>query len=181
MRTEIHAIAGLGWVFTSIGMKTLVKKLEKETGANIDFHYHQGWDELLDAIRLRWRTLGPAKIGIIGHSWGAWMQQKIATQLALSGIHVEYLACLDATALPIGAAPMRIPVSVSFVREFWATSGVPAGARRRDPYGGKGGMYVYDEGVQHSLHIIPSGHITLPRKSLVFDLIAKDLKVRVLS
>lgn len=181
MRVECHVFAGLGGPLFARGTKALDHLMDELSPVwDANHWYHQQWERACDGIISRAKARGDKpKVILIGHSYGALRNIQIARRLKSVGLDVEYIAGIDPTALPLGEPPMSVPDNVRFIDEFHATSGWPAGARRRDPSGGAGGMYVYPasrDKDSYSVHIVPGGHIPCASDPKVVSTIVAAVK-----
>lgn len=166
MRIEIHSFGGLGWPFTARGVKVLdglMDAMSPYWDANVWSHTQS--DDVYDAIIKRVNHHKDRPLIIAGgHSFGALAAIRLSRRLHQRGLEVAYLFGIDPTALPRGEPPMTIPPNVQSTDEFWSTAPFfnwPYGARRRDPKGGKGGMYVVPPAMKdtHKLFHIQGGHM----------------------
>lgn len=182
-RVEAHVIAGLGGHLFARGTKALDKLFDEMSEYWDATHWlHQSWERVAEGIIKRQKRFNdkPTVI-LIGHSYGALRCQQIAARLNAHNITVHYIGCIDATALPIGHAPMRVSGNVKDVDEFWATSGWPKFARWRDPEGGRGGMYVYPKNWAGTKKIwtVKGGHIPCASNPITVNQIVKKVKALV--
>ena len=180
-RVECFAISGLGWIFTAAGVKALDRLHDAISPVwDCTFSYHTGWEAIADGIIARQeRFRDEPVVCLIGHSYGALRCQQIASRLHSHGIKTDYVAGIDPTALPPGHPPMVIPRSVLEVDEFHSMKwffNFPYAARKRDPEGFAGGMYLYSPEVDHTVHKINTGHIATARDPLTVETIVNRVK-----
>jgi hypothetical protein len=177
MRAEVFGISGLGTIFFAGGVKNLIGKINTRFPMLSAKHfYHTQSDDLLDAIENRIAKFGKPDIVIgIGHSWGAKdAAEMVGHTLALKhGIGMDLLAGMDPTATVDG--PIFVPKLTKRTVEFWASQGFPAGARKRDPLGGSGGMYTYMPGADKVVHRFTQAHIALGFDPRVHNIILKEI------
>ena len=180
-RKEVHAIYGLGGKAIGQGITALDATMDALSPFwDCSLWNHGWWEELGKGLVARQKRYNdkPTIIFIV-HSYGCLRAQKISKNYLLpNGIKVAYIACIDATALPLGHSPMTVPFNVAKVDEFWATSGFPAGARQRKPDGSAGGRYVYAPnwpGVK-TLTKVNAAHIACAKKEIVVNTIVRSVK-----
>ncbi len=179
-RIESHVIAGLGGPFVAWGTKALDKLFDDLSPIWDATHwYHRSWGKCADGIIERQKRYGDKPIVIlVGHSYGALRCQQIATRLRYHQIQVDYIAGIDPTALRYKHPKMVIPNNVVLVDEFHASRGWPKFARRRDPKGGKGGMYVFPDTWKGKRKVTPvrGGHIACASNPITRNKIMNQVK-----
>ena len=174
-RIECHVFGGLGWPFTSRGVKeldNLIDKMDPIWDASV--WPHSRYKSVLSGILSKWqgKTKKPV-IALVGHSYGALRCIQIADALAEEGFKVHYIGGIDPTALWPWMKKMHVPPNVVTVDEFWASSGFPANARRRSPSGKRGGMYIKNSVSKHKIFKYKSAHIPLASNKKVHERIVK--------
>lgn len=176
MRIECLWESGLGTVFFAGGVKNLVKKInDKYPQCNAKHYYHTQTDDLRDGLENRYRKFGPADYTFFGgHSWGAKEAAEVAAwYIKMTGKQVDRVFGIDPTAT--FGENIFVPRMVKRTVEFWASSGAPASARKRDPLGGNGGMYTYPIGADYTLHKFRSMHIPLGFSDKVHQIILSEI------
>jgi hypothetical protein len=162
MRVECLWESGLGGYLFAGGVIRLVNKINAQFPQCQAKHYtHLQTDDLRNGVENRFRKFGPADYVIFGgHSWGGKEAAEVAHwYINLTGKPVDRVFGIDVTAT--FGEHVFVPKKVKRTVEFWASMGAPAGARRRDPSGGSGGMYTYTPGANHQIHKYRSPHIAL--------------------
>lgn len=184
-RVELHVSSGLGWIFTYGGTKAIEHKIDSRPGWGVDAKHHFHWQVagVADKIIERRDEHGDDPLVILGGmSWGCLVMQQACVKLGEHGIRVHKLFGMDPTALPYNHPPMQIPLTVDETWQFWSTRAFfnfPLAARRRDPTGGRGGMYTFAPGYpkdkRHRFDI-PTGHLGVPRHARTVQVIMDELE-----
>lgn len=162
----VALVGGLPGVVLDYGMYKLDKKIEALEIPNHRFTVETGawfgWKSLRNEAISLYRKKDLDYLILIGMSWGCLKNIQFAQDVGKHGIYVRYLAAFDPTALFPGMPEMAVPANVEFVDELWAKWGAPAHARRGDPEGGRGGMYVYPHNTpREAPHKFNLGHVPI--------------------
>lgn len=187
-RIECHASYGIGGPAFGSGITTLDGVMDDMSPIwDCSLWHNSEWQKMSQGIIDRKaRYKDKPTVIFIGHSKACLTQMQAAWRLSSSGIDVAYIAAIDPTALLwFGLSflrmgpPMVVSKNVKTVDEFWATSGVCAGARRADPSGNSGGRYIYPsdwKGEGGKPISVLGGHIPCASAKITRDTILASVK-----
>jgi len=178
-RFECHIFSGLLSAGAEVGTKEL-ERLIDDLPSTIDAHHHHHgrWKKVLKGILERHGKHGPAKIILIGHSYGALRCQQIAKKLNSEDISVAYVGGIDPTALFSWQPSMKLSKNITLVDEFHATRGFPYSARKNDPSGEGGGKYIIPAELEyiHTVTKVPGSHVKCASASITRQKVLKAIK-----
>lgn len=168
-RVECHISSGIGGAFVSYGTRALEKMIDDLPGEADAVEWNHGdYKKVIAGILERSKKLGkPYKVILGGHSYGCVFVGEIAKALSKNGILVDYAFCIDPTAGFSEVKRMVLDKNVLKVDEFWATSGIPAIARKLSK---KQARMSFVDGYDMSLHkvfTVPGGHIPCASDEIV--------------
>lgn len=150
-RFECHIFSGLLSAGAEEGTKAIEQLIDSlPANINAHHHHHSRSKKVLKGILKRHDLQGHAKIVLIGHSYGALRCQQIAKALNSEDIFVSYVAGIDPTALFSWQPSMKLSKNVNLIDEFHATRGFPHNARKHDPSGKSGGMFIVPDELKHA-------------------------------
>lgn len=173
-RVECHISSGIGGFFVSYGTRALEKMIDDLPGETDAKEWNHGdYKKVTKGILERAKKFGkPYKVILGGHSYGCVFVAEIANELSKNGILVDYAFCIDPTAGFSQAKRMTLDKNVLKVDEFWATSGIPAMARKLTNNGVSRRQAVmsfvngYDMD-RYKLYMVPGGHIPCASNEIV--------------